>query len=413
MKNFVARYSHLGIDRTVMFDGAKFDKTKAEQLLAANDIQNFFFFFDENEFVDMPDGSVMISGEVGFDITLERLKPYLDEGRRIILDSGGGSLWSGLKIYDYIKEFTPDANIGVLGMCASATTLPLVAAKKENRSASMNSRLLIHNPWTFAMGDASELRIKSEELQFEEDNLVSIYVKELGKTVEEIKAQMKPEKMMSSQNALDFGLIGEIKGTGEPAKVDEPVIVDKNKNEKKEEMEKAEAKKALGVLAKAFNDIKSFFGPSNLMLQDVNGVEIDFGPDVTSEEQIVVGIKGVTANGAQAEGDYVMPDGRTLKFTAGELTEIVPAQADDSPVEQLTTENKALKTEIENLKKENVKLAKKSSDAFAKTTDIEKKFNDFKNEFSKDDKIELDTPPSGGDDPENKKVFVYNGKKRK
>ena len=209
MKNFVARYNHLGVDRTVMFDGAKFDKTKAEQLLAANDIQNFFFFFDENEFVDMPDGSVMISGEVGFDITLERLKPYLDEGRRIILDSGGGSLWGGLKIYDYIKEFTPDAKIGVLGMCASATTLPLVAAKKENRSASMNSRLLIHNPWTFAVGDASELRIKSEELQTEEDSLVAIYVKELGKTTDEIKAQMERDGVVC---ALHKGQILDIVG---------------------------------------------------------------------------------------------------------------------------------------------------------------------------------------------------------
>ena len=407
MKNFIAKYNLNGVERTVQFDGSRFDKTKAEQLLAANDIKNFFFFFDENEFVDMPDGSVMISGEVGFDITLSRLKPYLDEGRRIIFDSPGGSLWEGLRIYDYIKEFTPDAAIGVLGLCASAITLPLIAAKKENRSASGNSRILIHNPWTFSVGDAETLRLESEALQVEEDNLVAIYARELGKTTEEIKARMKPEKMMTSKEAFDFGIIGEIKGTGEPAKV-EPVINNENENKNDEKMDKVKAKKSLDVLAKALNDIKSFFSPSNLVKQDVNGVELDFGSDVTSEEQIVVGITGVTANGAEAEGDYVMPDGRTLKFTAGTLNEIVEP-AGNEEVEQLTAENSALKTEIENLKKENVTLAKKSSDTLAKMSDLEKKFNDFKNEFSQEDGKEINTPPSGAGNPVKSK-FSYKPK---
>jgi len=409
MKNFIAKYNLNGIERTIRFDGKKFDKAKAEQLLAANDIKNFFFFFDENEFVDMPDGSVMISGEVGFDITLDRVKPYLDEGRRIIVDSPGGSLWEGLRIYDYIKEFTPDAAVGVLGLCASAITLPLIAAKKENRSASGNSRLLIHNPWTFSVGDAETLRIDAEMLQVEEDNLVAIYSRELGKTPEEIKARMKPERIMTSQEAFDFGIIGEIKGNGEPTKVDEPII-NNNENEKKEEMEKAEAKKALNVLAKAFNDIKSFFGPSNLVLQDVTGVELDFGPDVTSDEQIVVGIKGVTANGQPAEGDYTMPDERTLKFTAGELMEIV-LPVDDSEIEQLTAENSALKEEVANLKKENGILAQKNTEAFAKVKNIETEFNKFKNEFSQEDKIEHDAPTSGGQNS-GKEKFSYKPKNK-
>lgn len=409
MKNFIAKYTANGIERTIRFDGNKFDKAKAEQLLAANDIKNFFFFFEENGFIDMPDGSVMISGEVGWDITLDRVKPYLDEGRRIIVDSPGGSLWEGLRIYDYIKEFTPNAAIGVLGLCASAITLPLVAAKKENRSASGNSRLLIHNPWTFSVGDAETLRIDAEILQVEEDNLVAIYSRELGKTPEEIKARMKPERIMTSQEAFDFGIIGEIKGNGEPIKVEEPTI-NNNENEKKEEMEKAEAKKALNVLAKAFNDIKSFFGPSNLVLQDVNGVELDFGPDVTSEEQIIVGIKGVTANGQPAEGDYVMPDGRTMKFTAGELMEIMPAQEDDQ-VEQLTAENTALKEEVANLKKENGILAKKNAEAFAKVKNIETEFNKFKNEFSQEDRIANNAPPAGGQNS-GKSKFSYKPKNK-
>ena len=152
MKNFIAKYSQNGVEKVVSFDTSRFDKERAEKLLVANGIQDFFFFFEPIEFTDMPDGSLMVSGEVGFDITLERLMPYLNEGRSIVIDSGGGSLFEGYRIYDYIKAYTPEVKVGVLGMAASAATLPLAASKY--RSATENSRLLIHNPWTFAVGDA-------------------------------------------------------------------------------------------------------------------------------------------------------------------------------------------------------------------------------------------------------------------
>lgn len=386
MKNFIAKYTLNGVERTIQFDGSRFDKTKAEQLLAANDIKDFFFFFEPSEYKDLPDGSLLISGEIGFDITLERLMPYLNDGRKLVIDSPGGSLYEAYKVYDYIKQFADDVEISVLGMAASAATIILAASK--NRGGSLNSRFLIHNPWTFAVGDANDMRIKSEELRVEEDNIIRIYSELFGKSAEEIKALMKPEKFMTSDEALALNLITKINGTGEPAKV-ESVINNENENKNDETMDKVKAKKSLDVLAKAFNDIKSFFSPSNLLLQDVNGVELDFGADVTSEEQIVVGITGVTANGEPAQGDYTMPNGSVLRFTAGTLDEIV-APVDNSEVEQLTAENSALKTEIENLKKENETLAKKNSETFAKMTDLEKKFNDFKNEFSKEDSVPVD-----------------------
>ena len=389
MKNFIAKYSLNGIQRTVQFDGSRFDKTKAEQLLAANNIQNFFFFFDENEFVDMPDGSVMISGEVGFDITLNRLKPYLDEGKRIILDSGGGSLWEGLRIYDYIKEFTPGAKIGTLGLNASAATLPLVAAKKENRSGSSNSRFLIHNPWTFAVGDADDFRIKAEELQLEETNLVAIYVKELGKSEEEVKAQMKPEKIMTSQDALNFGLIGEIKG----GSVEQPV----NNKPKIEnvKMTNEEAKGFLDKLGAKFDALMNLIKPKNIVLQDVNGVELDFGADVTSEEQIVVGITGVTAAGAPANGDYTFPSGKVVKIEAGTVTEVTMQESEDAAVQQLQTENALLKHEIVNLKAEKETLSQTNATLNAEVTKTIGEFTAFRNQFSKGGIGAADVPPVG------------------
>lgn len=389
----------------------EFDKAKAEKYVSDSGILNVVVQQVPRKPEILPNGSVMFSGIVGYDITLDAIKPYLNTPSQIITDSIGGSLFEAYRIRDYIKTIAPDTVIGVVGYCASAATVMLLGAKRENRWSSENSRFLIHYPTNKSAGDASTLFSDAAQLKKEEDAIVEMYSVEFGKSIEEIRAIMHPEKIMNPVEAKQLGLIGEIKGNGESTKGEEPII-NNNENEKKEEMEKAEAKKALNMLAKAFNDIKSFFGPSNLVLQDVTGVELDFGPDVTSEEQIVVGITGVTANGAAAEGDYVMPDGRTMKFTAGELMEIMPAQ-EDNQVEQLTAENNALKEEVANLKKENGILAQKNTEAFAKVKNIETEFNKFKNEFSQEDKIEHDAPPAAANGGENKKQFVYNGKKRK
>lgn len=60
----------------------------------------------------------------------------------------------------------------------------------------------------------------------------------------------------------------------------------------------------------------------NIVLQDVNGKELDFGPEVKSPEELVLGMKA-TLDGRPAEGSFVWPDGTILKFKAGVLSEII------------------------------------------------------------------------------------------
>ena len=83
MKDFIAKFKRNGIEQTIRFNGNRFDKSKAETLLKQNDIQNFWFLFDEKEFINLPDGSLLISGEIGWDITLEKLIPHFTAGKNI------------------------------------------------------------------------------------------------------------------------------------------------------------------------------------------------------------------------------------------------------------------------------------------------------------------------------------------
>lgn len=399
MRNFIARYNDKGVDKVIRFNGSRFDEAKATQLLEKNSIQNFFFFFEERDFADLPDGGLLIGGEVGFDITLERLMPFINAGRELVIDSGGGSLWEGLRIHDYIKAYAPDLVIGVLGMCASAATLPLAASK--NRWASDNSRFVIHNPWGWAEGDADTMQIMADTLRAEENNLISIYSTLFGLSKDEVKPLMCDTPFHLAR-AKEIGLINFEKKSGEQTPPGEQTI---NKDEK---MKDTEVKAELSKIERAMAGLKALFvSPKNMVLQDANGVELDFGADVTTEEQIVVGITGVMADGVTAEGDYVLPSGITLKITVGEIMEIVPVAATPDPA--MVAENAALKEQVANLTKANEVLAASNLTISNKVTEISTKFTAFQNKFSADVVIPANTPPVGG---ASKQTFTYNGRKK-
>ena len=386
--------------------GEKFDKAKAEKYVIDSGIQNVTVQAKPNEPEELPNGSIMFSGIVGYDITLESIKPYLNKGVDIVTDSIGGSLFEAYRIKDYIKTIAPETVIGVVGYCASAATIILLGAKKENRWSSENSRFLIHYPTNKSVGDASTLLADAIELKKEEDEIVSMYSVEFGLPTEEIRSIMSPEKIMNPKEALLLGLIGEIKGGSvDPLPVDKPKI-------ENVEMTEAQVNGFMDKIADGFAKVMNLIKPKAIVLQDVNGVELDFGPDVISEEQVVVGVTGVTANGEQANDTYTFASGKVVVIEAGTVTAVtIPEEETDAVVEQLQTENALLKQEIVNLKAENSTLAKANSDVNAAATKAFNDFTAFKNQFSKGGSGSAAVPPEEAQATEKKK-FTYNGKKK-
>jgi predicted nuclease with TOPRIM domain len=183
--------------------------------------------------------------------------------------------------------------------------------------------------------------------------------------------------------------------------------------------------KQLNAIEKMLNSIKDKLFPSkNLVIQDVNGIEIDFGDSVETSEQIQVG-STATVNGEPASGEYTLNDGTVYVFESGELTEIKEPVNEDSTEENVDT----LKEEVENLKAENTELQNKLTASNAKvaslndaankiknelTQELEKvqnEFNDFKNAFS-DEKPDLNVPENNDNNGGKKTTFSYKPKNK-
>lgn len=343
MEHFIARYEHNGLKRAYRFDKNQFTEQRASEWMQSNGIQNFSFFFEPSDPINLGDNEVMFRGEVGFDITLERLLPYLHKGNKIVIDSYGGSLFEGYRIMDAINHLGAEIEIGILGIAASAATLIPLATK--NNWATPNARFLIHNPWIFDAGDAAFMEKKAAELRDEEQNLAKIYAKASGQTEARMRNLMKEERMLTAKEAKELGLITKINKSKVELKTDEM-------NEKMEEK--------LNVLEGLMNRVMAYFTPKepkNIVISDANGAQLDF-PEIEEESQIVIGSMA-NVDGAPAEGDYVIAggihDGKTFVFVGGALTEIMEVE------EQESEEVAELREQVEALTRTNAELTKKVS----------------------------------------------------
>jgi len=253
------------------------------------------------------------------------------------INSPGGSLSEGLGFYDYLKGLDSSERIqaNVFGICASAATFPLLAFDK--RIGSENSRYMIHNPWTVAVGDAKDIKKVADELTIEESAIVDIYEKYLSIDREAIIALMNENRIIKAEEALNINLITEI------------IMADTKKIEDKLEEQGT-------ILNKLVDFMKGLKKPEvkNLVIQTQDGKELDFGEEITSEEEIIVGVTA-TVDGSPADGSFTRNE-MTYIFEAGELKEINEADPDDENMDSLKKEIADLKAELEASKTSNNKV---------------------------------------------------------
>lgn len=252
-----------------------------------------------------------------------------DGTKKLVLSSYGGSLIEGWAMYDYLVDMDKK-EVEVIGMCASAATIPLLAF--ERRVGTKNSRYLIHNPWTIAVGDSAVFDSLSKEMTREEGILVDLYEQNLNISRDEIILLMKQEKELTAEEALYINLITEIKN----------MMTEEQINEKLANMENS-----------LFAKIKNFFKPQKkaMTIQMQDGTELNFGEEVETEEQIVVGVKA-TADGQPANGEYMRPNGDVLTFEGGELTLITKAEIPADPEIAIAKQQE----ELESIKAVNAEL---------------------------------------------------------
>lgn len=128
----------------------------------------------------------------------------------IYVNSPGGSADSGFAIYDALRFFKPPVRTVVNGLCASAAVLIYLAAPKERRYSTPNSRFLLHQPSTFVQGSASDIERNAEEILKLRERYNQIVSAETGKSVDQITKDADRDFWLSPDQAKQYGLVGRI-----------------------------------------------------------------------------------------------------------------------------------------------------------------------------------------------------------
>jgi ATP-dependent Clp protease, protease subunit len=128
----------------------------------------------------------------------------------LYINSPGGSVSSGLAIYDTMQFIKPDVSTLCMGIAASMGSFLLMAGAKGKRIALPNSRVMIHQPSGGAQGQASDIEIQAREILKTREQLNRIYADRTGQPLERIAADMERDRWMNPAEALDYGLIDQV-----------------------------------------------------------------------------------------------------------------------------------------------------------------------------------------------------------
>ena len=139
---------------------------------------------------------------------LESVDPEKDI--QIYINSGGGSVSAGLGIYDTMQLVSADVATICTGMAASMAAVLLAAGTTGKRSALPHSRIMIHQPMGGAEGQASDIEITAREIQKLKKELYDILSHHSGQTYKKIEKDADRDYWMTSQEAMQYGLIDEV-----------------------------------------------------------------------------------------------------------------------------------------------------------------------------------------------------------
>lgn len=128
----------------------------------------------------------------------------------IYINSPGGSVYAGLGIYDTMQYIQSDVTTICTGMAASMAAILLVAGEKGKRYALKHSRVMIHQPMGGIQGQASDIEITAREIQKLKEELYTIISNHSGQPYDKVWADSDRDYWMTSQEALDYGMIDKV-----------------------------------------------------------------------------------------------------------------------------------------------------------------------------------------------------------
>lgn len=133
-----------------------------------------------------------------------------DKDIQFYINSPGGSVTSGMAIYDTMQYIKCDVSTICVGMAASMGAFLLAAGAKGKRFALPNAEIMIHQPMGGARGQASDIKIHAEQILKIRDKLNRILAERTGKPIAQIALDTERDNFMSAEEAANYGLIDKI-----------------------------------------------------------------------------------------------------------------------------------------------------------------------------------------------------------
>ncbi len=133
-----------------------------------------------------------------------------DKDISLYINSPGGSVSSGLAIYDTMQFIKPDVSTLCVGMAASMGAFLLAAGAKGKRFTLPNSRVMIHQPLGGVQGQASDIEIHAREILALRDKLNKILAERTGQSLETIARDTDRDNFLSAEDALEYGIVDKV-----------------------------------------------------------------------------------------------------------------------------------------------------------------------------------------------------------
>lgn len=129
---------------------------------------------------------------------------------QMYINSPGGSIYAGLGIYDTMQYITPDISTITIGIAASMGAVLMCAGAKGKRTALKHSRIMLHQPYGGAGGQATDIQIMVNEVKKLKSELYEIIAFHSGQTFDKVKEDSDRDFWMTATEAKEYGLVDEV-----------------------------------------------------------------------------------------------------------------------------------------------------------------------------------------------------------
>ena len=131
----------------------------------------------------------------------------------LYINSPGGSVSSGMAIYDTMQFCKPDISTLCIGQAASMGAILLAGGADKKRFALPNSRVMIHQPLGGFQGQSADIQIHAQEIQKVRESLNSILSKHTGNDINKISKDTDRDNFMNATEAMEYGIIDSVLGS--------------------------------------------------------------------------------------------------------------------------------------------------------------------------------------------------------